>query len=179
MTRHSMMTSECSTLWTLIHTHSFRIETATLFALEFLWISDPVAEPQNPSLLLWECFCRALAPTESLEMFFILFSSSTLKSWFGRLKFYRRIWGDGQGNSCDPVVFLNPSMVKTPLGPTWVKNFLSVFSTLWKSATLRAMNRLWTFLVWLSLRLSMYSNVSSLTFYPIKRGSNLMGKHLK
>lgn len=129
MTRHSMITSEWRTLWTFIHTHSFRIWTATLLAFVFLWISDPWAEPQNPSLLLWECFYKALAPTDSFEIFFILFISSTLNSWLGLLKFCRRTYGDGHGNSCDPVVFLKPSIVKTPRGPTCIKNFFKAFST--------------------------------------------------
>lgn len=68
MTLHSRKVSFCIIRWTLIHTHSRKILVAILFAFSFLYISVPVACPQNPSLHRWACFESALAPTVKYDM---------------------------------------------------------------------------------------------------------------
>ena len=169
------MISLCSILWILIQMHSLRICWATLLAWIFFKFSGPVGWPQNPSLLLCECFWSALAPTESLETFLILWASSTLRIWFGLLKFWRSSRPDGQIISWEPIVFRKPSIVKTPRIPIWKRNCLIFFSACCIYRTCRSSNIYFTSSVCKSDRLLMYSYVSSLTDYPIYRGSNLIG----
>lgn len=176
MTLHSIITSLWSILWMFIQMHSLRICYATLFACIFFKFSGPVGWPQNPSLLLCECFWRARAPTDSFETFLILRASSTLKIWFGLLKFASNSYPDGQIMSYDPIVFLKPSIVKTPRIPIYKRNDLMSYSACFIYRTSRASKICLTMEVPISDRVIRYSKVSSLTDYPMKRGSNLMGK---
>ena len=126
MTRHSIISVYYNILWTFIHTHSLKIRTAIFYAFSFLIVSVPVGYPQYPSLLLCECLSKALAPTVSLDMLFRRCASSTLTIWFGLLKFNSNYYALGQSRFYDPIVFLNPSIVKIPLGSMKIKNFVII-----------------------------------------------------
>ena len=122
MTRHSIISVYYNILWTFTQTHSLKIRMATFYAFWFFIISVPVDYPQYPSLLLCECLSRARAPTVSLDMLFRRYASSTLTIWFGLLKLSNNYYALGQSRFYDPTVFLNPSMVKMPLGSIKIRN---------------------------------------------------------
>ena len=107
-----------------IQTAFLRILRQTCSALAFFYSSVPLFPPQNPSLLLWQCFSRPLPPTVSLLTLLRRLASSIPITWFGRLKPSSSNFGDGHAISCEPTVFLMPNMVKMPRVPSRVISFL-------------------------------------------------------
>ena len=110
--RHSTMISLCWIIWTLIQTQSERIWFNFLLASSFFWSSVPLNNPQNPSLLLWQCLVKALAPTVNLDSgFFILCLYSSVHLVCGRLNPSFNCLRFGQTISWEPAVFRMPSKV--------------------------------------------------------------------
>ena len=114
---------------TLTHTHSDSTWFSFKFASSFFYNSVPRNKPQNPSLLLWQCFVKALAPTVSFDSgFFILCLCSSVHQLWGLLKPYLRSSNLGQGISYDPAVFLKPKRVNTPRGSKFMSKSLTTAS---------------------------------------------------
>ena len=102
-------------------TQFFRILSAWNLACSFFSDSLPRDSPQKPSLLLGACLHSARAPTDSSGGFIFLFvvgCSYTSITVFNLLNPSISSDAEGQGYSKLPGVFLIPSIVYMPLGPS-------------------------------------------------------------